>query len=296
MILVFGGGGQVGQEFSRLARLRNIPLLALSRSQADIVDKNAVSSALQTHRPALVVNAAAYTKVDLAEDEPAAAHRANVVGAASVAEGCAAADIPLVHISTDYVFDGQKTGAYVESDPVAPTGTYGATKAKGEDDVRRLAHMHLILRTAWVYGEFGHNFLKTILRLTRERDELRIVADQRGSPTSTYDLASAILSVAPVLMAKDAPWGTYHFAGSGITTWHGFAARIVAAQAPFTGRNPALLPVTTEEFPTRARRPKNSALDSELFARTFGIAPRPWPAQCDEATRALCEQDRTAPC
>lgn len=287
MILLFGANGQLGQELVRLAAARGIALTALSRAQADIADADAVRGAIARHRPALVVNAAAYTKVDLAETEIEAARQGNEIGPKLLAQACAETALPLVHISTDYVFDGTKSGAYVETDPVAPTGSYGRSKAAGEEAVRAAHPRHVILRTAWVYGEFGNNFLKTMLRLAATRDELRVVADQHGCPTATGDLAEAILTIAPRLVANDAVWGTYHFAGTGATSWHGFASRIVAAQAPLTGRNPRVTPITTAEYPTPARRPANSELDSGKFARTFGLRAQRWEEQTDRITRAL---------
>ena len=287
MILVFGGNGQLGQELARSAAERGIALVALLRSDADIADTAEVEAAIAHHRPDIVVNAAAYTNVDQAEDEYAIALRANAHGPATLAAACRAADLPLIHISTDYVFDGSKNGAYVETDPIAPIGAYGRTKAAGEAAIRDTWAKHVILRTAWVYGEFGRNFLKTILRLARERDELRIVADQHGCPTSTGDIASAILSIAPRLRNTDGPWGTYHFSGSGVTSWHGFAERIVAAQACHTQRKPPVLPIATHQYPTKAVRPANSALDCSLFTRVFGITPTPWMIESERVTDAL---------
>lgn len=287
MILLFGANGQLGQEMTRASAARAMPLVALSHVQADIADRAAVADAIRRHGPSLVVNAAAYTKVDLAETEIEAARNANEIGPANIASACAAADIPLIHISTDYVFDGSKPGAYVESDPIAPINAYGRSKAAGERAVREMSPLHVIIRTSWVYGEFGQNFLRTMLRLAAMRDELRVVADQSGCPTSTADLADAILAVAPQLPGAKKIWGTYHFVGSGVTTWHGFASRIVAAQAPLTGRWPHVTPIATAEFPTPARRPANSELDCSLFARVFGVRGRPWTTETDRITRAL---------
>jgi dTDP-4-dehydrorhamnose reductase len=264
-----------------------VPLVTLSRAQADITNRAAIAEALRRHSPTLVVNAAAYTKVDLAETEIEAARQGNEVGPGIIGEACAAAGVPLVQISTDYVFDGCKLDAYVEGDPIAPIGAYGRSKAAGERAVRQATAHHLIMRTSWIYGEFGHNFLKTMLRLATTRDELRVVDDQRGCPTSTRDLADAILRIAPRLIARDEVWGTYHFAGSGVTTWHGFAGRIVAAQAPITGRKPRVTAITSAEFPTPARRPANSELDCSLFARTFGFGGRPWTEETDAITAVL---------
>ncbi len=170
-------------------------------------------AAIAQHRPALVVNAAAYTKVDLAESEAQAAFRVNADGAGII--GAACAGIPLVHISTDYVFDGAKSSPYLEDDPVAPLNVYGQSKAAGERAVRETSPHHVIIRSSWIYGEFGHNFLKTMLRLAATRDELRVVADQHGSPTSTRDLSAALLTIAPRLIAGEDVWGTYHFTATG---------------------------------------------------------------------------------
>jgi dTDP-4-dehydrorhamnose reductase len=291
VILVFGHG-QLGQELARMAGERGMPLRVLARQDADIAERGAVASAIKREGPKLVVNAAAYTKVDQAETEIEAAERGNAIGPAVLARACADAGLPLVHMSTDYVFDGTKKGAYVESDPIAPLGVYGRTKAAGEAAVRAALAEHAILRTSWVYGEFGHNFLKTMLRLAREREELRVVADQRGCPTSTRELASAILALAPRLVAREAIFGTYHLAGSGVTTWHGFATRIVAAQAQITGRKPRVTAITTAEYPTAARRPANSELDCGLFAKTFGFRARPWEQEADATVRAAVMTER----
>ena len=234
-----------------------------------------------------MVNAAGFTKVDLAETEIEAARQVNEVGPGLVAAACAAAGVPLIHLSTDYVFDGTKPSGYLEGDRIGPINNYGRSKAAGERAVRETTLFHIIIRTSWVYGEFGQNFLKTILRLAVTRDELRVVADQRGCPTSTSDLAGAILTITPRLLRGEKIWGTYHFAGFGVTTWHGFASRIVAAQAPLTGCAPRLTAITTAEFPTPARRPGNSELDCGLFENVFGFRGRPWTEQTDAITRAL---------
>ena len=294
MILVFGNG-QLGQELTRIGVARRVPLATLSRAQADITNRAAIADALRRHAPQLVVNAAAYTKVDLAETEPEAARQGNEVGPAVIGDACAAAGVPLVHISTDYVFDGRKLEPYVEGDPIAPISAYGRSKAAGERAVRQAAAHHLILRTSWIYGEFGHNFLKTMLRLATTREELRVVADQRGCPTSTRDLADAILRVAPRLIGRDEVWGTYHYAGAGVTTWHGFASRIVAAQAPITGAKPRVTAITSAEFPTPAGRPANSELDCSLFVRTFGFGGRPWTEETDAITAVLAAETRKTP-
>lgn len=291
MILLFGGEGQLGREMVRASAARAAPLVALSRGEADIADRASVGEAIKRHDPSLVVNAAGYTNVDLAETEIEAAHQANAVGPGVLAAACARAGVPLIHLSTDYVFDGSKPGPYAEEDAVAPINHYGQSKAAGEQAVRDATPLHVIIRTSWVYGEFGKNFLKTVIQLAATRDELRIVADQRGCPTSTPDLANALLTIAPQLLGGASIWGTYHFASSGTTTWHGFASRIVAAQAPLTGRAPRVTAITTAEFPRPARRPANSELDCSLFARVFGVQGRPWTEETDAITRKLIGAD-----
>lgn len=294
MILLFGAGGQLGQELFARATFRSVPLQALTRAEIDIADEAAIRGAIARARPSVIVNAAAYTKVDKAESEPDAARRANAIAPALLARAARAADAALVHISTDYVFDGSKTGAYTEADPVSPLGVYGRSKAEGEDAVRAALPRHLIVRTSWVYGAYGHNILKTVLRLAAERDELRFVADQRGCPTSTHDLAEAILGIAPRLAAREPLSGTYHFAGTGATTWHGFVERVVAAQAAFTGRRPRVIPITTADYPTPAHRPANSELASGLFAATFGIRAEPWERQVEATVTQLLTHSKDA--
>lgn len=294
MILVFGGTGQLGRELVRAAATRGVALQAASRVQTDIADAAAVAAALARWQPDLVVNAAAYTNVDGAESHFAEARRANEVGPAVIAQACAAAGAALVHISTDYVFDGSNDGAYRESDPVRPINAYGRSKAAGEEALRRAHKDHVILRTAWVYSEFGRNFLKTVLQLADTRDELRIVADQHGSPTSARELAEAILDIAPRLATDGRLWGTYHFTADGATTWHGFAECIVAAAAPITGRQPRVTPIMTTDYPTPAKRPANSRLDCSLFAQTFGLSPRPWREAAQATARALATASQHA--
>jgi len=254
-----------------------------------------VSASLARWTPDLVVNAAAYTKVDLAETNIEEARRDNEIGPAVLAGACAAAGIPMVHVSTDYVFDGTKPDAYRETDPVCPISVYGRTKAAGEDAVRRKLKHHVILRTAWVYSEFGQNFLKTMLRLAETRDELRIVADQHGSPTSAREIAEAILHVAPALQRDQKLSGTYHFTADGFTTWHGFAGRVIEIAASITGRNPRVIPIMTAEYPTAAKRPANSRLDCRLFVETFGFSPRHWTLGVDATTRTLVAAAKRMP-
>ncbi|MFG1298763.1 dTDP-4-dehydrorhamnose reductase [Xanthobacter sp. V3C-3] len=286
-ILLLGAGGQLGREVTALAADKGIALTGLGHADLDIADPVAVARALEAARPDAVINAAAYTAVDKAEAEPELAARINAFAPGLVAERCARYRTPMVHVSTDYVFDGTKAGAYVEADPVAPLGVYGRTKAAGEAAVRAATERHVIVRTSWVYGAYGNNFLKTMLRLAGERDQLRVVADQRGCPTATRDLAEAVIAAALAAAGGEARWGTFHFAGTGATTWHGFASAIVAAAAEHTGRRPQVDAITTADYPTPARRPRNSELASDLFERTFGVRAAPWQERTREVVATL---------
>jgi dTDP-4-dehydrorhamnose reductase len=291
-ILVFGAAGQLGHEVLALAKARDIEAAGCYRARADITDFASVKAAILAVKPRLVLNAAAYTAVDRAETEPEAAYAANAVGAETVARAAALQQVPVIQISTDYVFDGTKRGAYVETDPIAPLGVYGKTKAAGEAIVRHANPRHFILRTAWVYGRFGANFLKTVLRLSRERAELRIVADQHGCPTATQDLAEAVFAIDRALARGIGPPGTYHFAGDGATTWHGFASAIVEAQAQATGYRPKVSAIATADYPTPAWRPANSKLDSSLFASVFGYRARDWQTRTRETVEMLLKEAR----
>ena len=286
-ILVFGAAGQVGRELVGLAASRKTPVEGATRANADVSDADAVAALIARHRPRLVVNAAAYTAVDKAESEPDAAARGNADGPRVLAEATAAAGLPLLHLSTDYVFDGSKPGAYTEDDPIAPLGVYGRTKAEGEAEVRAANPRHVILRTAWVYGVYGNNFLKTMMRLVGERDRLRVVADQHGCPTATADIAAAILAIDAALARDPHLAGTFHFVGAGATTWHGFAEAIVAAQAYHTGKRPMVEAIATADYPTPAARPANSVLDSSRFTTTFGYRAKPWRERMVEVVAAL---------
>lgn len=276
MILLTGANGQLGQELTALAAADGVALAGLGHADLDIADGPAVQAVLERLRPTVIVNAAAYTKVDAAESNEALAFRVNEEGPRQLARAAAHAGIPLIHVSTDYVFDGTKDGWYTEDDPVAPLGVYGRSKAAGEAAVRVETPAHVIIRTSWVYGTYGANILKTVLRLAGERDELRFVADQHGCPTATPDLARAVITAAIRATGAEPAFGTFHFAGQGDTTWFGFVDHVVAMQARHTQRRPKVIPIRTSEFPTPARRPANSRLESRRFAKVFGFASRTW--------------------
>ena len=286
-LLVFGAGGQVGQELMALAEARSVEAIGLTRADVDLRDGDAIIGAIARHNPRLVVNAAAYTAVDKAESEPDLAVSVNARAPGLIAAAAATHGAPVLHLSTDYVFDGSKPGPYGEDDPIAPLGVYGRTKADGEAAVREANPRHVILRTAWVYGRHGANFLKTMMRLAAERDRLRVVADQHGCPTATIDIAEAILAVGAALPLDPPRAGTFHFAGTGVTNWHAFAEAIVAAQAEVTGKSPTIDAITTADYPTPAKRPANSELRSAKFAETFNYRAAPWRERTREVVASL---------
>lgn len=283
MILVTGGHGQLA---TALARSSGVTVVG--RPNFDFDHPASIDAAFAATSPALVVNAAAWTAVDAAETDPDAAMRANRDGPARLAQLCAAAGIPLIHISTDYVFDGDKGAPYVETDPTNPTGTYGATKLAGEQAVLAACPRAIVLRTAWVYSATGKNFLRTMLTLAKTCDHLRVVADQRGCPTAADDLADIVLGIARPAMAawRDDFAGIFHSCGTGETTWHGFAEAIFAEAVRHGARAPVIEPITTAEFPTPAKRPADSRLDCGKLERVFGLRQPGWqtslPAVLDD--------------
>ncbi|MFZ1325924.1 MAG: dTDP-4-dehydrorhamnose reductase [Candidatus Contendobacter sp.] len=278
-IVVTGAKGQVGWELVRRALACGHEALAWDVDELDIGDAEAVAAALATSGAEIVINAAAYTAVDRAQQEPALAFAVNRDGPAHLAATCARLHIPLLHISTDYVYDGAKRVPYVEEDPTTPLGVYGASKLAGDEVVRQLLSRHLILRVSWVFGIHGHNFVKTILRLAREREELRVVADQYGCPTFAGDIAATLLALAGRVAEMDtnAAWGTYHYCGEPATTWHGFASAIVEqarTREPLAVRS--VNAITTADYPLPSPRPVNSVLDCAKLTERFGIRPAPW--------------------
>ena len=268
-VLVTGGNGQVGRCFAELAsdeRFTPLDIAVADRRKVDITDRAGLGAAFDRVRPEVVINAAAYTAVDAAETDEAAAMAANADGVASLADLCATHGARLLHLSTDYVFDGTKDGWYVESDPIAPLGIYGRTKAAGEA-AARACPAHLILRTSWVYAAHGNNFIKTMLRIGAERPEVGVVDDQVGCPTSAHDIAEALLHLSSLDVN-----GTYHLAGADSASWHEFAVAIFAAADLTTTAKP----ISTADFPTPAPRPANSRLDSSALADATGVRLPGW--------------------
>ena len=285
-LLLLGGEGQLGREVAKLAASRGISLNAQSRAALDITDAAALRRALDQGYFDTVVNAAAYTAVDKAESEEGLAMAVNRDGAACLAEACRDSGAALIHISTDYVFDGSKGAPYREDDPVRPLNVYGRSKLAGEAAVRAALPAHVILRTSWVFGAAGANFVKTMLRLGNERDELSIVADQFGCPTPAAALAEAVLLVADKLSPEI--HGTYHCAGAERTSWLDFARARFAEQRALTGdKGPKLQAIATADYPTAAQRPSDSTLDSSLFQATFGAAAIDWRQGLKDVLRQL---------
>jgi dTDP-4-dehydrorhamnose reductase len=272
-LLQFGTSGQLGDALVRvLGEDDRFASLALGRERADFTRPDEIERAVRDAASLdLVVNAAAYTAVDKAEEEETLAYRINAEAVEVLARSCAARGVPLIHVSTDYVYDGAKSAPYREDDATAPLNAYGRTKLAGEEMIRRHLPAHVILRTSWIYGGHGRNFLKTMLRLGRERDEVRVVADQHGAPTSAMSLAMAIRAIARGLAASPS-FGTFHYADGGETSWCGFAEEIFR-QAGLRAR---AVPIATADYPTPARRPANSRLDTAKISRTFGVRPPAW--------------------
>jgi dTDP-4-dehydrorhamnose reductase len=263
--LVFGASGQLGGDVSVAVRRQGDAVSAPSHAVCDITDPEAVERAISASRPGAVVNCAGWTRVDAAEDHEAEAHLVNATAAGIVADACAAAGVRLCHISSDYIFDGAATEPIDESTPPRPRSAYGRTKLDGELAVRERCPDHLIVRSSWLFGRSGPNFVLTVLRLAAEQPEVRVVADQRGAPTWTAHLAPAVLRLIEI-----APPGTYHLTNSGVTTWHGLAVAAIRAR----GLDTVVVPITTAEYPTPAARPAYSVLDNRKW-RELGEPPLP---------------------
>ncbi|QDM22617.1 dTDP-4-dehydrorhamnose reductase [Tardiphaga sp. vice154] len=278
-IAVTGRNGQVVQSLLERAAAAGIQLDLVARPEVDLAQPAAVEAALLALRPDAIVSAAAYTAVDLAETEPELAHAVNGAGASAVARAAAQLGIPVVHLSTDYVFDGTLQRPYRETDPTGPVGVYGQSKLDGERAVAAATGNHAILRTAWVYSPFGKNFVRTMLTLAGKRDEISVVSDQRGTPTNALDIADAVIAVTKNLLARrEAPElrGTFHMTGGGDTTWAEFAEAIFAASRERGGPAAGVIPIPSSAYPTPAKRPANSRLDNALMAQAHDVRLPHW--------------------
>jgi dTDP-4-dehydrorhamnose reductase len=288
-ILVAGKSGQLARCLSDAAAMRNLPMVTVGRPELNIENREGIDRVMAAVAPSAIVNAAAYTAVDLAEAEPGRAFAVNCVGAALLADAAARRGIPFIHVSTDYVFDGSKRSPYREDDIPAPLSVYGLSKLASETAVFKVCPYAAVIRTSWLYSPYGNNFVRTMLRLSETQLMVRVVDDQRGTPTSAAHLAEAILAIVTRLGSatgcNDA--GIYHLAGEGETSWHGFTAAIFASLARRGRGVPRLQAITTAEFPTPARRPKNSCLDSSKAERIFGVRLPSWRSSLEECLDQL---------
>ena len=291
-ILVPGAPGQLSTELVRQNKDFDFSIIALTLDELDITSPAQLEQARAEYAPDLIINAAAYNDVDGAEAEPELAIAVNQSGPANLSEICKKHTLPLFHISTDFVFDGTKGSSYMESDPVNPLGVYAASKAAGEREVRGILAHHIIVRTSWHYSPFSHNFVRTMIRLMMEKETLKVIADQHGSPTSAADLARALLVIARRYQSKEPlEWGTYHYSGAGITTWHGFAERILqilkTIRTVKTGRIDA---IQSSEYAARAKRPQYSVLDCTKIETAFGIRSRLWTESLNATVHEIMEE------
>ena len=294
MILITGASGQLGNALSTLAQARGLAFTAVSRPEFDFERPESVAACFAAARPSMVINAAAYTAVDAAERHPEAAKAGNHTGPLLLARLCADSCIPFIHVSTDYVFDGEKGAPYLESDPTGPTGVYGATKRDGELAILASGARAIILRTAWVYSAHGKNFVRTMLGAARRLPTLRVVADQRGTPTAAPDLAAAILDI--VARLEETGWrnayqGIYHATNAGETTWHGFACAIFEDAQAQGIRPPEVSAISTTDWPTPARRPADSRLNCDRLHAVFGVRLPHWRASLGPIVGQLMAMD-----
>ncbi|MEZ5810787.1 MAG: dTDP-4-dehydrorhamnose reductase [Rhizobiaceae bacterium] len=287
-LLVTGAAGQLARKLGAASNT-GVSVVATGRPALDITVPGTIAAAIAVHRPDIVVNAAAYTAVDKAESEPDQAFAVNRDGAGNVAAAACAADLPVIHISTDYVFAGDKQGAYVEDDETRPMSVYGKSKLAGEAAVAAVNPRHVILRTAWVYSDTGGNFVRTMLRLAGERDEIAVVADQFGNPTSAADLVEGVLRVARRLVSGDdfGDHGVFHLAGTGRTNWADFARHVFAVSGAIGGPSAKVRDIATADYPTAAKRPLNSCLSTDGFAGQFGWRPPEWRASAEAVVKSL---------
>lgn len=295
-LLITGAAGQLGKTFvSQLKATKEIQFTAYSRGDLDITCVDEAHTVIARDRPDFVINAAAYTQVDLAESEKDSAYLVNETGPANLAEVCKRLDIPLVHFSTDYVFDGSKPAPWVEDDPTAPLGIYGASKLAGERAISQIHSKHLIFRASWVFSEYGHNFVKTMLHVGSMREKLKVVDDQIGKPTSAREIVRLIMAILP---KAENHWGIYNLAQPQAVSWYGFAQAIFE-QARSLDKNywenhlqvSDLQPIPSSEYPTHAQRPANSELDTAMIESTFGLSIKPWQESLNETLGALQAND-----
>lgn len=276
-ILLFGNKGQVGREIEELAVVQGLEVCGFDIDSVDITDFNQVENCFINNNVDIAINAAGYTAVDKAEDEATLAYAVNCDAVKNLAIVCSKYDVPLLHISTDYVFSGQKNTPYVEDDVVIPLNVYGKSKLAGEEILEQSWYKHIILRVSWMFGKYGNNFVKTILRLAKEREELQVVGDQHGCPTAAADVARVLLELARQIVGGKTHWGIYHYCGFPATTWYEFAKTIIEqGQAKFDFKIKHLYKVTTAEYITKAVRPKKSELLVSKITIDYGVVRHGW--------------------
>ncbi len=292
-IAVTGKQGQVVTALLERGPAAGVEIIAVGRPELDLADAGSVLAVLEAIKPDAIVSAAAYTAVDKAESERELAFAVNADGAGAIARAAAVLGVPLIHLSTDYVFAGDKREPYVETDETGPVSVYGSSKLEGERQIAAATPNHAILRTAWVYSPFGANFLKTMLRLAETRDTLRVVGDQQGQPTSALDIADAVIAIARRMAANDdaALRGIFHLAGSGSGTWADFAEAIFAGLKARTGKTVTVERITTADYPTPARRPANSRLSTAKLMQVYGITLPDWRHSTETVLGRLLPQD-----
>jgi dTDP-4-dehydrorhamnose reductase len=277
-ILLTGSKGQLGREVVKACINAGLDIISMDLPEIDITDSEKLIRIFSELKPSIVINAAAYTAVDLAETQKNLCYAVNLDGPANLTRLCGKNKARLIHISTDYVFDGKANKPYRENDPVSPVNVYGHSKAEGEKAVLAGPGKHIILRTSWLYGRYGKNFIKTMLRIGQERKTIQVVNDQYGCPTCAYDLAEVIIVIAQRLMEDQSNnSGIYHYCGNGITTWYEFAISIFQLAGELGLKNmPLVTPITTSQFPTPAKRPLYTALDCSVIEKSFGVELKPW--------------------
>ena len=291
--MLLGANGQVGREFPEAVAQsegKTFEVIALDRKQLDISQESRVKQQISTIQPSIVINAAAYTAVDQAEKETEQAFAVNRDAPNYIAKACSSNNIPLIHISTDYVFDGEKEAPYHEQDTTNPQSIYGRSKWEGEVAVRKALDQHIILRTSWVFGVYGKNFVYTMIRLAQKNEELRVVNDQYGCPTSAASIAKALTTICSRIAGDDViNWGTYHYCGAPDTSWFHFAKSIIdASKDKLECKVKNIIPISTNEFPTPARRPKNSTLNCDKIRDIFGIEQASW----EQELQAMLEHEQ----
>jgi dTDP-4-dehydrorhamnose reductase len=289
-VLLTGSKGQLGQEVEKLGMNAGLDIIPMDLPEIDITDSEMLTQIFSDLKPSIVINAAAYTAVDLAETQKDICYAVNSAGPANLTQLCDKYNARLIHISTDYVFDGKGNTPYQEDDPVSPVNVYGHSKAEGESAVIAGSGKHLVLRTSWLYGRYGKNFVKTMLRMGQEKKVIKVVNDQYGCPTCAYDLAKVIIIIAQQLESKSDTWGIYQYCGNGITTWYDFAVSIFqfAGEIGFN-KIPVITSIPTSQFPTAAKRPLYTALDCSKTKSSFGVEIYPWRQSLKKTIQQIIE-------